>query len=257
MDDYGGRPHWGKLHFQTAETLAPRYPEWDRFQMVRRRARPRRPFRQRLHPPRPRRLTLTPPTHVRRATHYRAFSRQYAISSTGRRRTGPRRRRRPGPTRRGGAASRCRARTGPTRTTAARRRPTPRLSGSGGHSRPASAVAAHHAPNRPAALPRRRPWAPPLAAAPRHPGQRLAQRPARPPGPGARRGRRWRRGGSPSTQHDLHPAVRVASPVADQLGEGHRRRRRRRWPAPSGSGSASARPCGGSAAGSNVARSSW
>ena len=24
----GGRPHWGKLHFQTAETLAPRYPEW-------------------------------------------------------------------------------------------------------------------------------------------------------------------------------------------------------------------------------------
>ena len=26
MDDYGGRPHWGKLHFQTAETLAPRYP---------------------------------------------------------------------------------------------------------------------------------------------------------------------------------------------------------------------------------------
>jgi L-gulonolactone oxidase len=40
MDDYGGRPHWGKLHFQTAETLAPRYPEWDRFQMVRRRLDP-------------------------------------------------------------------------------------------------------------------------------------------------------------------------------------------------------------------------
>ena len=36
MDDYGGRPHWGKLHFQTAETLAPRYPEWDKFQAVRR-----------------------------------------------------------------------------------------------------------------------------------------------------------------------------------------------------------------------------
>jgi L-gulono-1,4-lactone dehydrogenase len=35
MDDYGGRPHWGKLHFQKAETLAPRYPEWDRFQAVR------------------------------------------------------------------------------------------------------------------------------------------------------------------------------------------------------------------------------
>jgi L-gulono-1,4-lactone dehydrogenase len=40
MDDYGGRPHWGKLHFQTAETLAPRYPEWDRFQAVRRRLDP-------------------------------------------------------------------------------------------------------------------------------------------------------------------------------------------------------------------------
>ncbi len=35
MDEVGGRPHWGKLHFQTAATLAPRYPEWDRFQAVR------------------------------------------------------------------------------------------------------------------------------------------------------------------------------------------------------------------------------
>jgi FAD-linked oxidoreductase len=35
MDDYGGRPHWGKLHFQTAETLAPRYPQWDEFQRIR------------------------------------------------------------------------------------------------------------------------------------------------------------------------------------------------------------------------------
>ncbi len=35
MDDYGGRPHWGKLHFQTAETLAPRYPQWDAFQKAR------------------------------------------------------------------------------------------------------------------------------------------------------------------------------------------------------------------------------
>ncbi len=26
MNEYGGRPHWGKRHFQTAETLAPRYP---------------------------------------------------------------------------------------------------------------------------------------------------------------------------------------------------------------------------------------
>jgi L-gulono-1,4-lactone dehydrogenase len=40
MDDYGGRPHWGKLHFQTAETLAPRYPEWERFADVRRRLDP-------------------------------------------------------------------------------------------------------------------------------------------------------------------------------------------------------------------------
>lgn len=35
MDDYDGRPHWGKRHFQTAATLAPRYPAWDRFQQVR------------------------------------------------------------------------------------------------------------------------------------------------------------------------------------------------------------------------------
>jgi L-gulonolactone oxidase len=40
MNDYGGRPHWGKLHFQTAATLAPRYPEWERFQAVRRRVDP-------------------------------------------------------------------------------------------------------------------------------------------------------------------------------------------------------------------------
>ena len=40
MNDYGGRPHWGKLHYQTAETLAPRYPRWDDFQAVRRRLDP-------------------------------------------------------------------------------------------------------------------------------------------------------------------------------------------------------------------------
>jgi FAD-linked oxidoreductase len=40
MDSYGGRPHWGKLHFQSAETLAPRYPGWDRFGAVRRRTDP-------------------------------------------------------------------------------------------------------------------------------------------------------------------------------------------------------------------------
>ena len=40
MDDYGGRPHWGKRHFQTAATLAPRYPDWDAFQAVRHRLDP-------------------------------------------------------------------------------------------------------------------------------------------------------------------------------------------------------------------------
>jgi FAD-linked oxidoreductase len=35
MDSYGGRPHWGKRHFQTAATLAPRYPSWDEFQAAR------------------------------------------------------------------------------------------------------------------------------------------------------------------------------------------------------------------------------
>jgi L-gulonolactone oxidase len=40
MDSYDGRPHWGKMHFQRAETLAPRYPEWDAFQQVRRRMDP-------------------------------------------------------------------------------------------------------------------------------------------------------------------------------------------------------------------------
>jgi FAD-linked oxidoreductase len=44
MDDYGGRPHWGKLHFQKAETLAERYPEWDDFQKVRKRLDPKGMF---------------------------------------------------------------------------------------------------------------------------------------------------------------------------------------------------------------------
>lgn len=34
---YDGRPHWGKLHSRTAAELRPLYPEWDRFQAVRRR----------------------------------------------------------------------------------------------------------------------------------------------------------------------------------------------------------------------------
>jgi L-gulono-1,4-lactone dehydrogenase len=37
MDSYGGRPHWGKRHFQTSETLAARYPRWDEFHGVRER----------------------------------------------------------------------------------------------------------------------------------------------------------------------------------------------------------------------------
>jgi L-gulonolactone oxidase len=40
MDDYEGRPHWGKRHFQSAATLAPRYPEWERFQAARARLDP-------------------------------------------------------------------------------------------------------------------------------------------------------------------------------------------------------------------------
>ena len=37
MNDYDGRPHWGKLHFQSAATLRERYPEWDTFQAARQR----------------------------------------------------------------------------------------------------------------------------------------------------------------------------------------------------------------------------
>jgi FAD/FMN-containing dehydrogenase len=40
MDEYGGRPHWGKRHYQNAATLRDRYPEWDRFQAVRERLDP-------------------------------------------------------------------------------------------------------------------------------------------------------------------------------------------------------------------------
>ncbi len=45
MDGLGGRPHWGKMHFQTAATLAPRYPEWSRFAAVRRQLDPDGTFR--------------------------------------------------------------------------------------------------------------------------------------------------------------------------------------------------------------------
>lgn len=40
MNDYDGRPHWGKLHFQTLNTLSPRYPEYQRFIDVRNRLDP-------------------------------------------------------------------------------------------------------------------------------------------------------------------------------------------------------------------------
>ena len=38
--ELGGRPHWGKRHFQTEQTLRPRYPEWDAFQAIRARLDP-------------------------------------------------------------------------------------------------------------------------------------------------------------------------------------------------------------------------
>ena len=44
MDSYGGRPHWGKRHFQTAATLAPRYPAWAEFQAARDELDPGRAF---------------------------------------------------------------------------------------------------------------------------------------------------------------------------------------------------------------------
>ncbi|HWB69155.1 MAG TPA: D-arabinono-1,4-lactone oxidase [Solirubrobacterales bacterium] len=44
MNEYGGRPHWGKRHFQTAETLAPRYPAWGDFAAAREALDPGRVF---------------------------------------------------------------------------------------------------------------------------------------------------------------------------------------------------------------------
>lgn len=35
FDRFEGRPHWGKMHWQTAETLRLRYPRWDDFLRVR------------------------------------------------------------------------------------------------------------------------------------------------------------------------------------------------------------------------------
>jgi L-gulonolactone oxidase len=44
MDSYGGRPHWGKRHFQTVATLEPRYPRWSEFQAARNEFDPNRVF---------------------------------------------------------------------------------------------------------------------------------------------------------------------------------------------------------------------
>jgi L-gulono-1,4-lactone dehydrogenase len=45
MNEYGGRPHWGKRHFQTHRTLAERYPRWSDFAAVRDQLDPDRVFR--------------------------------------------------------------------------------------------------------------------------------------------------------------------------------------------------------------------
>jgi L-gulonolactone oxidase len=44
MDEVGGRPHWGKLHGQRADTLQHRYPHWADFAAVRDRLDPDRTF---------------------------------------------------------------------------------------------------------------------------------------------------------------------------------------------------------------------
>lgn len=44
MDDYDGRPHWGKVHGQRAATLKGRYPQWDVFADARERLDPNRTF---------------------------------------------------------------------------------------------------------------------------------------------------------------------------------------------------------------------
>jgi L-gulono-1,4-lactone dehydrogenase len=44
MDEYGGRPHWGKRHYQSKATLSERYPEWHRFAEIRELFDPQRRF---------------------------------------------------------------------------------------------------------------------------------------------------------------------------------------------------------------------
>jgi len=45
MSEYEGRPHWGKRHFQTAETLERLYPRWGDFRAIRARLDPEGRFR--------------------------------------------------------------------------------------------------------------------------------------------------------------------------------------------------------------------
>ena len=54
MNEYGGRPHWGKRHFQTAATLAAALPALGRLPGRARRARPRPRLHQRVRRARPR-----------------------------------------------------------------------------------------------------------------------------------------------------------------------------------------------------------
>jgi len=42
--ELGGRPHWGKMHYRTAETLRPVYPRFDGFLAVRNKVDPNRVF---------------------------------------------------------------------------------------------------------------------------------------------------------------------------------------------------------------------
>jgi L-gulonolactone oxidase len=42
--DLGGRPHWGKMHYRTAQTLRPAYPRFDDFLAVRDAHDPQRVF---------------------------------------------------------------------------------------------------------------------------------------------------------------------------------------------------------------------
>ena len=40
MRGHDGRPHWGKMHFRSAEDLAPAYPRWRDFIEARQRLDP-------------------------------------------------------------------------------------------------------------------------------------------------------------------------------------------------------------------------